>query len=102
MTIHLPDELEQSIRAEVLCGHFASDDALVAEAVRAYLRQRETGAATPPPDDQEPAAEVRKPIWEKFQEIAASIPQEVWDKIPADSSEQLDHYLYGTPRRPAR
>jgi hypothetical protein len=43
-----------------------------------------------------------KPIWEKFEEIAAGIPKEVWDKIPADSSEQLDHYVYGTPRRPAR
>jgi hypothetical protein len=45
-------------------------------------------------------AEVRKPIWEVFQEITASIPDEIWEKMPADSSEQLDHYLYGTPRRP--
>ena len=40
MTIHLPKDLESSIRAEVLSGHFASEDDLVAAAVRAYLCQR--------------------------------------------------------------
>jgi len=29
MTIHLPEDLERSIRAEVLSGHFASEDDLV-------------------------------------------------------------------------
>jgi Arc/MetJ-type ribon-helix-helix transcriptional regulator len=38
MTIHLPPELESSIRAEVLSGHFASEDDMVAAAVRDYLR----------------------------------------------------------------
>jgi hypothetical protein len=28
------------------------------------------------------------------------IPDEEFDRMPADSSEQLDHYLYGTPKRP--
>jgi hypothetical protein len=28
------------------------------------------------------------------------VPEDTFDRIPADSSEQLDHYLYGTPRRP--
>ncbi len=40
MTIHLPKDLESSVRAEVLSGHFASEDDLVATAVRAYLRQK--------------------------------------------------------------
>jgi Arc/MetJ-type ribon-helix-helix transcriptional regulator len=40
MTIHLPEELESSIRAAVLNGLFASEDDLVAAAVRAYLQQR--------------------------------------------------------------
>jgi Arc/MetJ-type ribon-helix-helix transcriptional regulator len=38
MTIRLPKELENSVRAEVLSGHFASEDELVAAAVREYLR----------------------------------------------------------------
>ncbi len=40
MTINLPRDLESSVRAEVLSGHFASEDDMVAAAVRAYLRQR--------------------------------------------------------------
>jgi Arc/MetJ-type ribon-helix-helix transcriptional regulator len=43
MTIQLPKDLESSVRAEVLSGHFATEDDLVAAAVRAYLRQRPPG-----------------------------------------------------------
>lgn len=42
MTIHLPKDLESSIRAEVLSGHFASEDDRVAAAVREYFRQHGT------------------------------------------------------------
>jgi Arc/MetJ-type ribon-helix-helix transcriptional regulator len=40
MTIHLPEDLARSIRAEVLGGRFASADEMVAAAVRDYLRRR--------------------------------------------------------------
>ena len=40
MTINLPKDLESSIRAEVLSGHFANEDDLIATAVRAFLRQQ--------------------------------------------------------------
>jgi Arc/MetJ-type ribon-helix-helix transcriptional regulator len=40
MTINLPKDLESSVRAEVLRGHFPSEDDVVAAAVRAYLRQQ--------------------------------------------------------------
>ena len=40
MTIHLPDDLTSSIQAEVLNGHFASEDDLVASVLRDYLRRR--------------------------------------------------------------
>jgi Arc/MetJ-type ribon-helix-helix transcriptional regulator len=40
MTIQLPKDLESSVRAEVLSGHFANEDDVVAAAVRAYLRER--------------------------------------------------------------
>jgi Arc/MetJ-type ribon-helix-helix transcriptional regulator len=40
MTIHLPSDLETSLRAEVSSGHFASLDDAMAEAVRLLLRDR--------------------------------------------------------------
>lgn len=40
------------------------------------------------------------PIWMRIIESMKAVPDEVLDRIPADSSEQLDHYLYGSPKRP--
>lgn len=40
MTIHLPEDLERSIQAEVMSGHFASADDAIAEAWRSYLQRR--------------------------------------------------------------
>jgi len=104
MTIHLPKELESSILAAVHSGRYASLDDAMAEAAALLLQRlkQEQTQATQPAASQPEATPVEQRIWEKFEEIAAGIPKEVWDKIPADSSEQLDHYLYGTPRRPAR
>ncbi|MFB3787383.1 MAG: hypothetical protein ACE15F_13545 [bacterium] len=39
-----------------------------------------------------------RPIEEVIMEIASKIPEEEWKKIPADASENLDHYLYGSLR----
>ncbi len=44
MTIHLPEDLENSVRVAVLKGQFASEDDLVAAAVRAYLRPQQDAA----------------------------------------------------------
>lgn len=47
MTIHLPDDLENSVRSLVQGGRFASEDDLIAEAVRAFLRQQNTVSRIP-------------------------------------------------------
>lgn len=44
MTIHLPDDVERDILAEVHCGHFASVDDALAEAWRSFQRQRQPTA----------------------------------------------------------
>lgn len=36
---------------------------------------------------------------EKLADVAASIPPEDQAKLPADLCDQLDHYIYGTPKR---
>jgi Arc/MetJ-type ribon-helix-helix transcriptional regulator len=40
MMINLPKDVERSINAEVMSGHFASADDAIAEVWRAYLQQR--------------------------------------------------------------
>ena len=48
--------------------------------------------------DGEEAAE-QKPVWEVIQEIFADITEEEWETLPKDGAAELDHYLYGTPKR---
>jgi hypothetical protein len=39
------------------------------------------------------------PIDDLLRELAKEIPQEEWDKLPNDLNDNLDHYLYGTPKK---
>jgi hypothetical protein len=40
-----------------------------------------------------------RPIWEEVLELAAQIPEEVWEQVPIDGAVQHDHYLYSVPKR---
>jgi hypothetical protein len=40
-----------------------------------------------------------KPFWEEFDEIMAEVPPEELEKLPRDGAAQLDHYLYGSPKK---
>jgi Arc/MetJ-type ribon-helix-helix transcriptional regulator len=101
MTIHLPKDLESSILATVHSGRFASlDDAMTEAASLLVQRLKQEQAEKKQPAAGEPAPSAQKPIWEVIEEENRSIPPEVWDALPADLSEQHDHYIYGTPKRP--
>lgn len=43
--------------------------------------------------------EPAKTLWEKIREITSDVPDELWAELPADGSENLDHYLYGAPKK---
>jgi hypothetical protein len=40
-----------------------------------------------------------RPIAEVLAEMAAAIPAEELAQLPSDFTDQLDHYIYGTPKR---
>jgi hypothetical protein len=40
-----------------------------------------------------------RPIAEVLAEIAAAIPSSELAKLPSDLTDQLDHYIYGTPKQ---
>lgn len=48
MTISLPHELESSLRAEVLRGHFATPEDAITEIVRDYFRRKAAGYVNSP------------------------------------------------------
>lgn len=41
----------------------------------------------------------RQTIWERLDERLSKLPPETFEDIPLDASENLDHYLYGAPKR---
>ena len=40
-----------------------------------------------------------EPIWKTVVKIGKSIPKEAWDDVPTDLASNLDHYLYGAPKK---
>lgn len=40
-----------------------------------------------------------RPMWEVVEEVNADLPADTWDNVPTDGSLNLDHYLYGAPKR---
>lgn len=41
----------------------------------------------------------RPPIWERIAALTADAPEEEIAKLPPDGAAEIDHYLYGTPKR---
>ena len=41
----------------------------------------------------------RRTLWDLWKERLKEIPDEEWDDVPTDASINLDHYLYGAPKK---
>ena len=41
----------------------------------------------------------KSPLMAKIFELSDSVPPEDWKKLPRDLSYNLDHYIYGLPKR---
>jgi Arc/MetJ-type ribon-helix-helix transcriptional regulator len=101
MTIHLPEDLERYLEMKIRSGRFASEDEAIGEAVR-LLRQKEEAEPQAGGDASTIAdtGGAAVPAWKRVLDIMGKVPGEVFDRMPADGSQQLDHYIYGTPKRP--
>lgn len=44
-------------------------------------------------------SEEEKSIWDEIDEIVQSAPEGTWDSLPSDGSMNVDHYLYGAPKK---
>jgi hypothetical protein len=70
----------------------------VEEDVRSEHEHGETNGHQTAAPAQE-AHEAPKPIWELFEEASLTIPDEELDRLPTDLAAQVDHYVYGLPKR---
>lgn len=92
MTIKL--ELSPEVQAGLLAQAQASGLSVEAfaelvlrrEALRG-LRESSTATANEPP------------IWNVITDIVGDVPDEIFDRLPKDGASQIDHYVYGLPKR---
>ena len=92
MTISLPlDPREEARLAAAARAKGLSTDALVREAVDRILAD-----ATEPADQREDAS---RPIWEMILDNMSDVSPDEFAKVPKDGASELDHYLYGHPKR---
>lgn len=42
---------------------------------------------------------VKKNIWDKLEDLMKDVADEEFASLPADASENIDHYLYGAPKK---
>jgi hypothetical protein len=47
----------------------------------------------------QPSAQSTRRIWDEIEEISSRVPPEAWAEVPKDGSENVDHYLYGAPKK---
>jgi hypothetical protein len=79
--------------------------ALIAEALEELQEHvhrghdRNSEAVTPQEAREGLLEEPRKPFWQKVLEASERIPEEELKRVPTDLAAQVDHYIYGTPKR---
>jgi Arc/MetJ-type ribon-helix-helix transcriptional regulator len=91
----LPADLEAFVERERAEGKYGSEAESVADALR-LLRERHGDREGHPEN-----GTLHNPMWEIFQETLKDIPEEKLGHLPPDAAEQHDHYLHGTPKKPA-
>lgn len=76
--------------------------ALLDEALESLQEQERKGhdRATHEQEGRMPSvAAPHKPFWQKALEASQRIPDAELDHLPPDLAAQVDHYIYGTPKR---
>jgi hypothetical protein len=91
LVIELPPELEH--RLEEAASRKGQSVGDFARAVLEHRLGKENGAVPSP--DGPPAP----PIWQIAAESMQGVPEEELRRLPVDLSENLDHFLYGAPKR---
>ena len=57
------------------------------------------GVAGRLPERKAALAESEPTIEEKIATLFADVPESEWARVPLDLCDNLDHYIYGTPKR---
>lgn len=94
LKLDIPKEAEAGLLAQAQ----ASGLSLEAFAER-VLSEKSREALRGSPDASTPPRTDARPIWEVITDIMKNVPDEVFDRLPKDGASQVDHYVYGLPKR---
>lgn len=93
LTIQLPDERQAILAAKARAQGMSAE-----QYARQLLEHALEVSGTPVAVLEDQGADSR-PIWEAMLDNLKSIPPEAFDKLPKDGASEVDHYLYGHPKR---
>ena len=94
MNVHLPETLQHFVETQIEAGRFTSENEAITEAVRLLAESEELKARNGS------AGISGEAPWETVLRTMGKIPDAELDRLPSDGAAQLDHYVYGTPKRP--
>ena len=87
LNVEIPDKLAPALKAKAdERGVSASN--YVSQVLERYLCEAEVQAKP-----------TKAPIWEIITERMKNVPDEVFERLPEDGASQVDHYIYGLPKR---
>ena len=87
LVLEVPDKKEAALKAR------AEAQGISAEQYAQHVLDRDLEETT----SSEPRDE--RPVWEVITEIMKDVSDEVFDRLPKDGARQVDHYIYGLPKR---
>ena len=90
LIIELPADQEAALKAQAEAAGLSAEDFALETLSRAL--------DSSPPKRERPIADER-PLSEIIREIIGNPPPEELAKLPKDGSSQIDHYVYGLPKR---
>ena len=83
LTIELPDQHETALRAKAQAQGLSAEE-YVRQVLSHDLEEKESSS---------------EPFWKAFLHRMEAVPDEVFERLPADGASEHDHYLYGSPKR---
>ena len=88
MTIDLSPELEKLVQEQAAKSGFDTVDSFVAHVLEQALG---TNGSDEPKET--------RPIWKVITERMSRLPPEAFEGLPTDGASEVDHYVYGLPKR---
>lgn len=90
LILDLPPEKEAALKEQARAAGVSAEE---------FALETLSRALGIPAPEAETEADDGRPIWEVIADNMKDVPDEDLDRLPRDSAAQVDHYLYGHPKR---